>query len=117
VSISDIEVFMKEFYKAKESYQKGLELDHDNTACKEGLRKVVEKLSWGRSNMSDDDKKEQAAHAMADPAIQSILTDPVIQQVLRDFQENPTSAQEAMRNAGVRQKIQTLIEAGIIETA
>jgi stress-induced-phosphoprotein 1 len=108
---------MKEFYKAKESYQKGLELDHDNTACKEGLRKVVEKLSWGRSNMSDDDKKEQAAHAMADPAIQSILTDPVIQQVLRDFQENPTSAQEAMRNAGVRQKIQTLIEAGIIETA
>ena len=108
---------MKEYYKAKESYQTGLELDANNAACKDGLRKAVEKLTWGRSHMSADDKKEQAAHAMADPAIQSILTDPVIQQVLRDFQENPSAAQEAMANAGVRQKIQTLIDAGIIETA
>jgi stress-induced-phosphoprotein 1 len=107
---------MKEYYKAKESYQKGLELDHDNASCKEGLRKTIEKLSYGRRDMSDEDKKEQAAHAMADPAIQSIVSDPVIQQVLRDFQENPQAAQDAMKNAGVRQKIQTLIEAGIIET-
>lgn len=108
---------MKEYYKAKESYQKGLELDHDNATCKDGLRKVFEKISYGRRNMTEAEKKEQAAHAMADPAIQSIITDPVIQQVLRDFQENPNAAQEAMQNAGVRQKIQKLIEAGIIETS
>lgn len=114
---TDIEFYMKEYYKAKESFQHALELEPENAACKEGLRKVIEKLSYGRRDMSEAEKKEQAAHAMADPAIQSIIGDPVIQQVLRDFQENPTAAQEAMRNASVRQKIQTLIEAGIIETA
>jgi stress-induced-phosphoprotein 1 len=67
--------------------------------------------------MTDEEKKEQYAHAMADPEIQSIISDPVIQQILREFNENPTAAQQAMANPGVRQKIQKLIAAGIIETA
>ena len=53
---------------------------------------------------------------MADPEIQSILQDPIIQQILRDFSENPNAAQEALRNPGVRQKIEKLIAAGVIET-
>ena len=42
--------------------------------------------------------KERAAHAMADPEIQGILTDPIMRQVLQDFQENPKAAQEHMKN-------------------
>jgi len=113
----DIEMYMKEYHKAMESYKEGLEIDGDNAACKEGLRKCIQAINYGRASMTEDEKKEQAAHAMADPAIQSILQDPVIQQVLRDFSENPTSAQQAMRDPGVREKIQKLIAAGIIETA
>jgi len=112
----DIEIYMKEFHKAQESYQKGLRLDPENAPCKEGLRKVHQLISFGRANMSADEKKEQAAHAMADPEIQSILQDPVMQQVLRDFGENPDVAQKAMNDAGVRAKINKLIAAGIIET-
>jgi stress-induced-phosphoprotein 1 len=113
----DIEMYMKEFHKAQESYAKGLELDKDNAACKEGLRKCIAAMTYGRQNMTEEEKKQQAAHAMADPEIQSIITDPVIQQVLRDFSENPAAAQKAMNDTSVRQKINKLIAAGVLETA
>lgn len=41
---------------------------------------------------------ERAAHAMADPEIQAILTDPVVRQVLTDFKENPQHAQKVRYN-------------------
>ncbi|CAJ1966738.1 unnamed protein product [Cylindrotheca closterium] len=112
----DIEMVMKEFHKAMDSYKAGLELDPSNAACKQGLQKVTAQINYGRASMTDEQKKEQAAHAMADPEIQSILTDPVIQQVLRDFAENPNAAQKAMADASVAAKIQKLIASGVVET-
>lgn len=112
----DIEFVVKDFHKAMESYKKGLEVDHENAACLEGIRKVQMQISVGRSNMTEEEKKQQAAQAMSDPEIQAIMTDPVMQQLLKDFSENPASAQQAMQNPGVRAKIEKLIAAGIIET-
>mmetsp|Transcript_477 Transcript_477/g.718 ORF Transcript_477/g.718 Transcript_477/m.718 type:complete len:596 (-) Transcript_477:84-1871(-) len=112
----DIEVLMKENHKALESYKKGLAIDPTNTTCKEGLRKVTAMVNYGSSNMSEEERKERAAHAMADPDIQSILQDPIINQVLRDFNENPTAANKAMSDPSVRAKIEKLIAAGIIQT-
>jgi len=114
---ADIEVLMKENHKALESYKKGLELDPTNAACKEGLRKVTTMINYGSANMSEEERKERAAHAMADPEIQSILQDPVIQQILRDFQENPNAANQAMMDPTVRAKIEKLIASGILQTA
>lgn len=113
----DIEVLMKENHKALESYKKGLELDPSNTVCREGLQKVTAMINYGSANMTDDERKERAAHAMADPEIQSILQDPVINQVLRDFQENPTAANQAMMDPNVRPKIEKLIASGILQTS
>ena len=112
----DIEMYMKEYHKAQESYKKGLMLDPENSACKEGLQKVMMAISYGRQNMTDEEKKEQAAHAMADPEIQGILQDPVMQQVLKDLQENPAAGQQALRDPIMRSKLEKLIAAGIIET-
>ena len=112
----DIEMYMKEYHKAQESYKKGLMQDPANSACKEGLQKVMMAISYGRQNMTDEEKKEQAAHAMADPEIQGILQDPVMQQVLKDFQENPAAGQQALRDPIMRAKLEKLIAAGIIET-
>ena len=114
---ADIEVLMKENHKALESYKKGLELDPTNTVCKEGLQKVTAMINYGQANMTEEEKKERAAHAMADPEIQSILQDPVITQVLRDFQENPNAANQAMADPSVRAKIEKLIASGILQTA
>ena len=41
-------------------------------------------INYGQANMTEEERKERAAHAMADPEIQSILQDPVINQILRD---------------------------------
>jgi stress-induced-phosphoprotein 1 len=112
----DIEMYSKEYHKAMESYKEGLSLDENNTACKEGLRKCVTQINYGRSSMTEEEKRQQADHAMADPEIQAILTDPVTQQILRDFNENPAAAQKAMNDPGVRAKINKLIASGIIET-
>jgi stress-induced-phosphoprotein 1 len=114
---ADIEVLMKEYHKALESYKKGLELDPTNAACKEGLRKVTAMINYGAANMTEEERKERAAHAMADPEIQSILQDPVVQQVLRDFNENPNAANQAMADPNMRSKIEKLIASGILQTA
>ena len=110
----DIELLMKENHRAMESYKKGLELDPNNAACKEGLRKVSSMVG---SNMSEEEKRERAAHAMADPEIQAILQDPVVRQVLTDFNENPEAAQRAMMDPVMRGKIEKLIASGIVQTA
>jgi stress-induced-phosphoprotein 1 len=112
----DIEMYMKEYHKAQESYKKGLMLDSDNVACKEGLQKCLMAISYGRQNMTAEEKREQAAHAMADPEIQGILQDPVMQQVLKDLQENPAAGQQALKDPIMRAKLEKLIAAGIIET-
>jgi stress-induced-phosphoprotein 1 len=67
--------------------------------------------------MSEEERKERAQHAMADPEIQNILQDPVVRQVLQDFNENPQAAQAAMMDPGMRAKIEKLIASGIVQTA
>jgi len=113
----DIEVLMKENHKAMDSYRKGLEIDPTNAACREGLSKVQTMINMGSANMTEEEKKERAEHAMADPEIQSIMQDPVMRQVLQDFNDNPNAANTAMRDASVRAKIEKLIASGILQTA
>jgi len=112
----DVHVLMKENHKALEAYRTGLTLDTTNSACKEGERKVVGLINMGAKNMTEDEKKERAAHGMADPEIQMILQDPVIRQVLQDFNEKPAAAQAVMRDPHVSTKIEKLIAAGVVQT-
>lgn len=107
----DIEFFMKEYHKSLESFKTGLQLEPDNSLCKAGLSKTIAKINEASS---DDMDAERVAHARADPDIQAILSDPMIQQVLRDFQENPAHANKAMSDPGVRAKIEKLIASGIL---
>lgn len=112
----DIEIVMKENHKAMESYKKGLALDPNHKPCRDGLAKVTGLINQGNANMTEEERKERAAHAMADPEIQSILQDPVINQILRDFNENPTAANQAMADPSVRSKIEKLIASGVVQT-
>jgi len=113
----DIEVLMKENHKALESYKAGLALDATNATCRDGLRKVTAMINYGNANMTEEEKRERAQHGMADPEIQSILQDPMIQQILRDFNENPTAANQAMSNPAVRSKIEKLVASGVVQMA
>ena len=108
---------MKENHKAMDSYRKGLEIDPESAICREGLRKVTAMVNMGSANMTEEERKERAEHAMADPEIQNILQDPIIRQILQDFNDNPNAANEAMRDPTVRAKIEKLIASGILQTA
>lgn len=106
----DIEFFMKEYHKSMDSYNAGLVIEPDNALCKQGIQKTLSKINEGGEN------KERSAHAMADPEIQAILSDPTIRQVLNDFQDNPKFAQAAMMNdKDIRAKIEKLIAAGVLQ--
>jgi stress-induced-phosphoprotein 1 len=108
----DIEFFMKEYHKAMDSYRRGLQIEPDNALCTEGLRKTAVKVNV---TGSEEEQKERAAHAMADPEIQSILSDPMMRQILQDMQENPSHAQRAMKDPVVMAKLEKLIASGILQ--
>ena len=52
---------------------------------------------------------------MSDPEVQGLLKDPVVQNVLRDFQEDPKAAQAHLKNPEIMKKINKLVQAGIIQ--
>lgn len=108
----DIEFLTKEYHKALDSYRRGLELEPGNQACKDGLRKTQQVVAQSSGQGVDE---ERTARAAADPEIQQILSDPTIRQVLTDFQQNPTHAQAAMKDVGIRTKIERLIAAGVLQ--
>ncbi|KAH6818117.1 stress-inducible protein [Perilla frutescens var. frutescens] len=111
-----IQFFMKEHDKALETYQEGLKHDPQNQELLDGIRRCVEQINKAsRGDFTPDELKERQAKAMQDPEVQNILTDPVMRQVLVDFQENPSAAQEHMKNPLVMNKIQKLVSAGIVQ--
>ncbi|KAA8522270.1 hypothetical protein F0562_012943 [Nyssa sinensis] len=111
-----VQFLMKEHDKALETYQEGLKHDPHNQELLDGIRRCVEQINKAsRGDLSPDELKERQAKAMQDPEIQNILTDPVMRQVLTDFQENPKAAQEHTKNPLVMNKIQKLVSAGIVQ--
>lgn len=64
-----------------DSYKAGLQIEPDNSLCKQGIQKTMMKIQEGNSGTEMD--RERADHAMADPEIQNILRDPSIRQVLQ----------------------------------
>lgn len=49
------------------------------------------------------------------PRPQGILKDPVMQNVLRDFQEDPRAAQSHLKSPEIMAKLNKLIGAGIVQ--
>lgn len=111
----DIESLQKEYHKAMESYQTGLKIEPDNKACRDGLAKVTYQINMMSSSGEVD--KERAAHGMADPEIQAILSDPIVRQVISDLGGNdPMAGQKALSDPVMKAKINKLIAAGVLQT-
>lgn len=77
-----IKYLMKEYENGLEVYELGLKGDPDSTELRDGVMRCQAAINrFMRGDATEDEMKERQAKAMADPAIQSILTDPSIQQV------------------------------------
>ncbi|KAG6518594.1 hypothetical protein ZIOFF_022074 [Zingiber officinale] len=111
-----IQFFMKEYDRALETYQEGLKHDPNNQELMDGVRRCVEHINkTNKGEISPEELKERQASAPSDPEIQSIFTDPLMRQVLIDFQENPKAVQDHLKNPQVTHKIQKLVSAGIVQ--
>lgn len=105
---------MKEYHKAMEAYDAGLKIDPDNAELKDGKRKTMVAISSGAYGGGEDDE-ERMRHAMADPEIQILMKDFRVQQLLKDMQENPKSAQEKLSDPFLAEAINKLIAAGVLK--
>uniref|UniRef100_A0A7S4NTQ4 STI1 domain-containing protein n=1 Tax=Guillardia theta TaxID=55529 RepID=A0A7S4NTQ4_GUITH len=101
-------MMLKEPTKAMADFRKGLELDPNNQGCQIGLARVESSMFSGKRD------EQTVANAMKDPEIQRILQDPVINNVLRNLQENPSAAQDALKDPVIAERIQKLAAAGIL---
>eukprot|EP00850_Spirogloea_muscicola_P014647 SM000106S13995 [mRNA] locus=s106:378050:382571:- [translate_table: standard] len=111
-----VQFFMKEYDKALETFQEGLKHDENNQELLDGIRRCVEQVRrTNRGDLTPEELKERQAKSLQDPEIQAILTDPIMRQVLTDFQENPQSAMQHQKNPMIMAKIQKLVAAGIVQ--
>lgn len=111
-----LQYFMKEYDKAMETYRKGLAVEPDNEELMEGAQRCVDAIArFASGEATESEIKERQARSMADPEVQNILKDPVMQQVLKDFQENPRDAQKHLKAPEIMAKINKLVAAGIIQ--
>ncbi|KAK3261357.1 DNA binding protein, partial [Cymbomonas tetramitiformis] len=89
-----VQFFMKEYDKAMETYQEGLKHDANNEELTDGIKRCVDMINKGnRGELSEEEMKMRQQKAMQDPEIQMILQDPIMRQVLNDFQTDPKAAQ------------------------
>jgi stress-induced-phosphoprotein 1 len=73
---------MRRLLSHPSTFQAGLAVEEGNQLCLEGLRKTAIKIREGHGGAVDQDR---ARHGMADPEIQAILADPMVNQALRDL--------------------------------
>jgi len=59
-------------------------------------------------------ESEILERAQRDPEILGILQDPIMQQILGQMKEDPSAVQDHLKNPMIREKIQKLVNAGII---
>jgi len=108
-----VHVFLKEYHKAMDVYNKIIELEPENEEAKRGLEQVVAMVNSQSSSGEVD--QERQARAMADPEIQAILGDAQMRSILSEMQTDPKKAQAAMNDPSISAKLQKLIAAGVLQ--
>jgi stress-induced-phosphoprotein 1 len=59
-------------------------------------------------------EQEILERAQRDPEVLAILQDPIMQQILGQMKDDPTAVQDHLKNPMIKQKIQKLVNAGVI---
>lgn len=107
----------KEFHKVIPLYELVLELAEETKdeaskqKAKDGLAQTQMAIQRAQHDEPDE---ERLRRAQADPEIQQILSDPMVQQAIKDFQENPKYAQQALKEPEMAAKLSKLAAAGIL---
>lgn len=107
---ANLQYSTKQYSEALETYQTAAAIDPENQDVKNGIQRVI--MAQRGSGMSDE---ERYANAVKDPEIQQILSDPVMRQILEQMQNDPKAAQDHLKNPMIMNKIQKLVNAGVLK--
>lgn len=67
------------------AFEEGIAIDPTNTECVAGKQKTLMMINQQAGSTNTDGDEDRQRKAMADPEIQAIMRNPVIQQVLKDM--------------------------------
>jgi len=107
---------MRDYTQAMEAAQEATEHDTERKHTAEISQQELKCQQALFSQRGTETQEETLERAMRDPEVAGIMNDPIMQQILQQAQSNPGALQDHMKNPVVRQKIQKLINAGIIRT-
>ncbi|CAG8537095.1 10334_t:CDS:10 [Funneliformis caledonium] len=114
-----VEFLKKEYTKCLETCEAALKHDVDGQHALEinkQMTKCREAIWQGNSSGSQESTEEALRKAASDPEIMRILQDPVMQQILKQSQDDPRALKEHLKNPIVAANIQKLINAGVLRT-
>jgi len=103
----------REFTKAMDVCNEAKSIDTEGKHTAE-LDGQITRCYAALNTSSNQTPEEVQRNAQNNPEVQQILSDPVMQQILKDMQENPGAAQDHLKNPMIATKIRTLINAGIL---
>ncbi|KAH7686826.1 TPR-like protein [Dioscorea alata] len=106
--------FIEDYDKALEAYQEGLKHNPNDQDLMDKVQSCVEQIkrTMGKSTLPAE-LHERWGKVIQDTEIQNILSDPIMQSVLHDLQENPSLALHHLKDPQVMYKIQKLRIAGL----
>jgi len=107
-----IQHLLKQYHKAIDTYNVGLQLEPTNADLLEAKRETMAAVAMENSSEQVDPQRQR--EAMKDPEIQGILKDPTISKVLQDMQRDPSSVRGAMNDPAIRSRIEKLIASGLL---
>jgi len=113
---AQVERLRRQYYKAIDTYKIVLGLDPRNQDAIDGYGKAYLKVQEVQADPDSKESQEVINIALADEDIQRMVKDPGLAEVLKAISEDPKAAEAYLKDPTISDRINTLVNAGIIRT-